>query len=446
MEVEPSTGTLKGTQRKALLDRLAEANRVFDWHFPGPSGDRRPVHVLYGGAHLFGADTPAKLGEGARAAWGAYAPDPEILAGALGWASGDLVRTVHGKVDAKLAAEPVEDFHIDFEDGYGNRPAGEEDAAAADTAGAVAEARRRGDLPPFVGIRIKPFTEEHKERGLRTLELFCDRLQEPPDRFRVTLPKVTVPEQVAVLASALDLIERARGWPAGAVRIEIMVETPGAVFGPAGDVPLLRMVEAGEGRVESAHFGTYDYTASHDIAAAWQRVDHPACDFAHQVMKTALAGTGVAVSDGATHVMPVGPHRGKELSAAWADENRRVVHAAWKLAADHIRHALRRGIYQGWDLHPAQLPVRFAATYAFFLESHPDMAVRLRRFVERDARATLTADVFDDAATGQGLLNFFLQGMSCGAISQREAEATGLTADEFAMRSFHAILKGRGLV
>src|SRR3712207_7982077 len=36
-------------------------------------------------------------------------------------------------------------------------------------------------------------------------------------------------------------------------------------------------------------------------------------------------------------------------------------------------------------------------------------AERLSNFVEKAARATLVGDVFDDAATGQGLLNYFLR-------------------------------------
>ena len=52
-------------------------------------------------------------------------------------------------------------------------------------------------------------------------------------------------------------------------------------------------------------------------------------------------------------------------------------------------------------------------------------------------------NVFDDAATGQGLLNFFLRGISCGALTEAEALATGLTLAELRGRSFVRILKGR---
>ena len=78
------------------------------------------------------------------------------------------------------------------------------------------------------------------------------------------------------------------------------------------------------------------------------------------------------------------------------------------------------GFYQGWDLHPAQLPTRYAAVYAF-LESLDAASERLRNFVEKAAKATLVGDVFDDAATGQGLLNYFLRATNCGALTEEEA-------------------------
>jgi hypothetical protein len=53
-------------------------------------------------------------------------------------------------------------------------------------------------------------------------------------------------------------------------------------------------------------------------------------------------------------------------------------------------------------------------------------------------------DVFDDAATGQGLLNYFLRGINSGAIAEADAAAmTGLTLEELAGRSFVTILKTR---
>jgi hypothetical protein len=125
-------------------------------------------------------------------------------------------------------------------------------------------------------------------------------------------------------------------------------------------------------------------------------------------------------------------------------ENRAAVHRGWALHYRHVRHSLRHGYFQGWDLHPAQLPTRYAAVFAFYLEALDAATERLRRFVDRAARATLTGEVFDDAATGQALLNFFLRGLGCGAITEAEALATGLTIEDLRTRSFLAILRRRG--
>jgi hypothetical protein len=205
----------------------------------------------------------------------------------------------------------------------------------------------------------------------------------------------------------------------------------------------MRILRASEGRCIAAHFGTYDYTASCGITARYQTMAHPVCDFAHHMTKVALAGTGIFLSDGATNVMPIGPHRGDSLSFLQLKENQEAVHQAWQTGYTHTTHSLINGFYQGWDLNPAQLPMRYAATYHFFLSSYEEALFRLRTFVERAAISTLTRDIFDDAATGQGLLNFFLRALNCGAITETEALATGLSLAEIRSRSFYRILEGR---
>ena len=124
--------------------------------------------------------------------------------------------------------------------------------------------------------------------------------------------------------------------------------------------------------------------------------------------------------------------------------NRASVHHAWALHYADVRRSLIQGFYQGWDLHPAQLATRYAAVYAFFLEGLDAAGQRLRNFVAKAAQATLVGDVFDDAATGQGLLNYFLRGINAGALTEEEATArTGLTLEEFRGRSFLRIMEGR---
>lgn len=433
---------------RGAVDRLRGANLDFSKRYPGDSGRRQPVHTVYGGAHLFKADTASRLGALARRALEEYAPEPADLAEAARLPEA-LAARIHERVAEKLKREPVEDFRADFEDGYGNRPDTEEDGHAEAAAREMAAGLAAGSLPPFVGIRIKPFTEELRERSFRTLDLFLTTLTREaggrlPDNFVVTLPKVTIPEQVTALADVFDLLEPALGLPAGSLRLEIMVETPQSILDAQGQCPLPRLAEAARGRCVAAHFGTYDYTASCNVTAAHQSMTHPVCDFAKHMMQVAFAGTGVWISDGATNVLPVPPHRSGSLTAEQIEENRVVMHQAWRVHSGHVRHSLVNAFYQGWDLHPAQLVTRYATVYAFFLEGLDAASDRLHNFVQKAAQATLVGDVFDDAATGQGLLNYFLRAVNCGAISEEEAlERSGLSLEELRGRSFVKILESR---
>lgn len=444
--------TLTPDSVRPVSERLRAANLAFARRYPGESGRRQPVHTVYGGAHLFRADTARRLEALAIRALEEYAPTAADLATAIGLPE-RLAPTIHDRVAEKLRREVVEDFRADFEDGYGNRPDAEEDGHAEAAAREMAAGMAGGSLPPFIGIRIKPFTEELRERSLRTLDLFLTTLTAEtggrlPENFVVTLPKVTFPEQVSALVDLFDLLEPALGLAAGSLRLEIMIETPQAILNERGESNLPLLVDAGRGRCVAAHFGTYDYTASCNITAEHQSMAHPVCDFAKHMMQVAFAGTGLWLSDGATNVLPVPPHRaakdGTPLTAAQIEENRAVVHRAWKLHAEHVRHSLVGGFYQGWDLHPAQLVTRYAALYAFFLEGLDAASDRLRNFVQKAAQATLVGEVFDDAATGQGLLNYFLRAVNCGAITEEEAlERSGLTLDELRGRSFVKILNSR---
>jgi citrate lyase beta subunit len=432
--------------------RLAADRDVVVAHYHGASVRRQPVHTVYGGAHLFRADTAPKLGQRARAALDVYGGSAVEFARGVGLGvPDDMALTVMERVRDKLAREPVEDFRIDFEDGYGNRTDEEEDGHARSAALEFARGAREGTLPPFHGIRIKPLSAELCRRSIRTLDIFLTALHEKageiPGNFVVTLPKITDVDQVAVLADLLDRLEEDLGLSPGTLKLELMIETTQSILSRDGRCNLPALANAARGRCVGAHFGTYDYTASCGITAAYQHMMHPACDFARQLMQVAYADTGIFLSDGATNIMPVPVHthdpHGRTLTADQVEDNRRNVLAAWKLHADHIRHSLILGFYQGWDLHPAQLPTRYAAVYAFFLQGLPAASQRLANFVEKAAQATLAGDVFDDAATGQGLLNFFLRGIGCGAITEQEALATGLTLDEIRSRSFFQILDQR---
>jgi len=429
------------------LDRVNRAQARVIARYPGDTGARQPVHTVYGGAHLFASDTAKKLGELALRSLDTYAPDANTFAEAIGL-RGELAGKVYDRVRDKLRREPVEDFRIDFEDGYGNRSDEEEDGHAVQAAQQVAAGLAAGTLPPFIGIRIKPLTRELAARSLRTLDVFLTELLDQsnghmPDNFVVTLPKIQSRSDVETLVDMFEVLEDRLVLDPGTLRVEFMVETTQSIFDHRGNSILPRLHRAATGRLTGAHFGTYDYTANCDITAAHQRMRHPACDFAKHMMKVAFAGTGVMLSDGATNIMPVGPHRGSNVSEDNKRENRAAVFAAWRLHVDDIRHSLVNGFYQGWDLHPAQLPTRYGAVYGFFLDGLAPASERLHNFVAKAAQATLVGDVFDDAATGQGLLNYFLRGIACGAVTEDEALQTGLSIEEIRSKSFVKIMAAR---
>jgi citrate lyase beta subunit len=452
------TTTLTSSALGPILSGVRDTNIAVARAFPGETGDRQPVHTVYGGAHLFKSDSAARMGAVALATLDEYAPDAETFRHALGLGSElpreeatRLADTVRARVAAKLQREPVEDFRIDFEDGYGVRPDAEEDGHARAAAEEMARGLAAGTLPPFVGIRIKPMSKELHARSLRTLDLFVSTLVRTgtmrlPPNFVITVPKLMSQGHVTAVARACIALERGLKLHTGALKLELMIETPQSILAPDGSSALRPLVAAGSGRVTGAHFGTYDYTALCGITASWQHMRHQACDFAKHMMQVAFAQSGIRLSDGATNVMPIPPHKaaaGRTLTDAERRENRDVVHRAWKLHYNDIQHSLVNGFYQGWDLHPAQLPTRYAAVAAFFLSALPAATTRLRNFVDKAAQATLVGDVFDDAATGQGLLNFFVRGLTSGALTLDEARETGLTREELQSRSFVKILQSR---
>ncbi|HUA00598.1 MAG TPA: hypothetical protein VMB02_09725 [Candidatus Aquilonibacter sp.] len=476
--------TLSPESLHEIAARLEQAHKALARRYPGASAGRQPIHVVYGGAHLFRAGTTRRLGELALRSLDEFAPDFAVFAKAIGLpgasslpAPGEAAaaiaksiesdpegarrenqaawfsHTVYQRVREKLQREPVEDFRIDFEDGYGNRPDDEEDAHAAAAANEIAAGMNAGELPPFIGLRVKPLTEELRERSIRTLDVFLTELAsktrgELPKGFCITLPKVSLPDEVAALADICSRLEPMLDFEPGALRIEIMVETPQAIFNERGEANLQPLVGAGRGRCIAAHFGPYDYTASLSIAALQHAMTHPAADFAREAIQVALAGTGVRISDGPVNILPIPPHRAPKdappLTARQIESNRTTMYTAWRLHYDTVRRALANGYYQGWDLHPAQLPTRYAAVYAFFLENLDSAAQRLRNFIEKAAQATRIGHVFDDAAMAQGLLNYFLQGINCGALKPEEVEQlTTLTSDDLRGGSFAKILARR---
>jgi citrate lyase beta subunit len=382
---------------------LAGADADAARRYPGAVAARQPVHTVYVPADRFAADTVPAWGIAALAALSAHAPDAATLADAVGWPV-ELVEAALPLVLRKLAAEPIEDLRIDFEDGLGSRPDQDEDDLAVASARALAAARDEGACPPFVGIRIKSLDSGTRARAVRTLDLFLGELLGAgalPDGLVVTLPKVTAVAQVEAMERLCERLETAHGLAAEWLRYEVQVEMPQAILGPDGAATVARLVHAASGRLTGLHYGTYDYSAACGVSAAHQSLDHPAADHAKAVMQVAVAGTGVRLSDGSTNVLPVGDDA--------------AVRSAWRLHAGLVRRSLERGFYQGWDLHPAQLPTRFLATYVFFRAGMPDAADRLAAYASRTSHGVL-----DEPATARAMAGYLLRGLDCGAFTDAE--------------------------
>ena len=364
-----------------LDDRLAPVDDALRRAYPGEARGRQPVHTVYVPAHRCHSSIVDEWGAAALRALAEHGPLPV----------GEELRE---RVTAKLVREPVEDLRIDFEDGYGTRGDAQEDTAAR-SAGAALYAT------PFCGIRIKSLEPATRRRAIRTLDVFLDALGTLPEHFVVTLPKVSAVGQVEAMTALCGRLEESYGLPDGWLRFEVQIETPPAVLGADGTATVARLIQAAEGRCVGLHYGTYDYSAALGIAGAYQSLDHPAADHAKAVLQVAAAGTGVRLSDGSTNVLPVGEPA--------------EVTAAWRLHAGLVRRSLERGFYQGWDLHPAQLPTRYAATYTFFREGLRAARTRLTAYL--DGRA---GGVLDEPATARAMAGFLLRGLDCGALDPDE--------------------------
>jgi citrate lyase beta subunit len=405
----PGSGVDLDRLTAELDDRLEQADTALERGFPGERPGRQPVHTVYVPADRFHSGTFQEYGE-----WALWSMDDhetlflDLLEGDL-----DLLDTVRHK----LNVEPVEDLRIDFEDGYTVDDDEQEDADAERAAQALRQAIKFGDASAFHGIRFKSFERSSRQRGLRTLTRFVETLADGgalPEGFVVTLPKVTSVDQVEAMVHAAASLESGLGLADRSLRFEIQVETPQSILGPDGTALVACMIHAADGRCTALHYGTYDYSAFCGIAAAYQSLDHPVADHAKAVMQAAAAGTGVWLSDGSTNVLPVGEEA--DVLAAWTNHMRLV------------RRSLERGFYQGWDMHPAQLPTRFAATFAFFRGGFPSAAARLRNFLEQTRSAIL-----DEPATARALADFLLRGLDCGAItSEQTLAATGVSPGRLA--------------
>ncbi|MEV6359072.1 DUF6986 family protein [Nocardia asteroides] len=392
---------------EANLDTVDAALRT---RYPG-AGDRiQPVHTAYAGADRATADTPAD--------WGAAALDllhrhADFLVGLDATGALPAVRR-------RLTEQPVQDLRIDFEDGYGFRADDEEDAAATAAGKALGSWAGQPGAPTSFGVRIKGLAAGERRRALRTLDLVIEAMGGVPDGFVFTVPKIRAAEQVAALADLCSGLESGYGLPDHTLRFELQIESPQAIIAPDGTAPIARMITLAGGRCGALHFGTYDYTAACGIAATDQALDHPAADHAKAVMQVAAAQTGVWICDGSTQIVP-----DSDPEAALRNHHRLVA------------RALRRGYYQGWDMHPGHLVTRWLATYDFFRAATEVAVPRLRDYLDRRSDG-----VVDEPATAEALATTVLRGLRCGAV---DADELVSRAPELAVPVLEALAARRAL-
>lgn len=343
--------------------------------FPGDGPAVQPIHTVYVSAADATPDTPAQWG---RAALELLDQHPEVFA-----ELGD--KTTVALVRDQLTAAPIADLRLDFEDGYGHRGDDVEDRDAARAAVTLAALGLSHS-----GIRIKGLTTAERRRTLRTLDAGAI------DGFVFTVPKLRAAEQVTAAVWLCEALETAHGLADHTLRFELQIESPQAVLGPDGTATLARAIQLADHRCSGLHYGTYDYSAACGIAPQHQALDHPVADHAKAVMQTAAAQTGVWVADGSTQVAPVGTEE-------------QVVQA---IRRHHrlITRSLKRGFYQGWDMHPGHLVTRWLATFTFFRAAMSAAAPRLQAYLDRTG-----GPIVDEPATAEALAAVVLRGLDCGA-------------------------------
>jgi citrate lyase beta subunit len=378
----------------------------------------QPSGTLYGGAQRFKVGALAKLGDHVQSFFQRHVDSDDAFVACFGVPTATSVATLRERLRASLQRAPLEDVRVDFEDGYGPHGDDEEDAHARLVGEALAEKRTTG-WPQRVGVRVRALESGTAKRALRTLTIVVDTMvaagwrpgREP---FRVTLPKVTHLQELAMAARALERLEADHELPERSFVVEAMVETPEALLDREGRVPLVLWPGMARGRLGALHFGAFDYLSSLGVPARSQSLDHPACLHARASLALGAARAGIEVSDGTFLEIPVGPHREAIAGSIEEQENQEIVARALRHHAERVRRQLAEGYAQGWDLHPGQVVSRRAALLTAYVEGRDDVLRRMDGFLSAGARAARSGTAFDDAASARSLLATLRRGIRLG--------------------------------
>lgn len=366
----------------AEIERLVDsAERYLSANYPGDRSGPQPVHTVYTSADNAAPDVVSGWSEAAVRILDA---NRDVLA--------ELAdRAVVDDTRARLVEAPITDLRFDFEDGYRGDDA-DGDARRAGTA--------LTNLGVKGGIRIPGLTAADWRRSVRILEQVLGEFGTVPAGFVFTIPKFRALQQVEAAVRLCQALEQAHGLPDRSLRYELQIESPQAVIAADGTATVASALQVSEGRCEALHYGTYDYSAACGISAQYQSLDHPVADHAKAVMLAAAAQTGTWVADGSTQVVP----RGDAGQVA----------AALRLHFGLVTRSLRRGYYQGWDMHPGHLVTRWMANFTFYRSALAEAAPRLAAYLGR-------TDDFDEPASAEALARAVLRGFDCGAFTEDSA-------------------------
>ena len=307
-----------------------------------------------------------------------------------------------------------------------------------------------GTLPPFIGIRIKPMSEELHGAQPADPRLFVSSLARAtkrrfPGELRRHDAEVMTPAHVAAWRARARRSSGGSSCRRGALKLELMIETPQSILATDGSSALRALVarrRRPRPRRPFRHLRLHRALRHHRGVAAHA----PPGLRLREAHDAGRARADRRVALGRRHQRDAG--RAAPRGAGRPLTERRGARTARPSIAPGSSTSTtcalaRERLLPGLGSAPGAAPdaLRRASTRSSWRAS--GATARLRNFVEKAAQATLVGDVFDDAATGQGLLNFFVRGLSSGAMTLDEARETGLTVEELQGRSFLAILAGR---